>query len=77
MKNHFSIAALIAFVYVIAKFLEMRFVLKEAKPVKEITRDTLVVYISSVLALFTIEQVDASDIGKSNGAGVFVGDADF
>ena len=77
MKNHFSIAGLIAFVFVIVKFLEMRFVWKEAKPVKEITRDTLVVYISSVLALFAIEQVDASDIGKQSGAGVFVGAPEF
>ena len=77
MKNHFSVAGLIAFVFVIVKFLEMRFVLKEAKPVKEITRDTLVVYISSVLALFAIEQVDASDIGKQSGAGVFVGAPEF
>jgi hypothetical protein len=47
------------------------------KPVKETTRDTLMVYITSILSLFIIEQIDASDITKSTGAGVFVGDPEF
>lgn len=77
MNNNFTVAGLVSFVYIVMKFLEMRFVTKETKPVKEITRDTIVVYISSLLTLFAIEQVESSDIGKQTGAGVFVGQPEF
>ena len=77
MSNHFTTSGVIAFVYVVIKFLEMRFISKNMKPVKETTRDTLMVYITSILSLFIIEQIDASDITKTTGAGVFVGDPEF
>lgn len=76
MNSKFAIAGVVGIVYVILKFLEIRFITKETKPVKEITRDALLVYISSVLALFVIEQADASEIGKTNVA-AFVGSPDF
>ena len=78
MSNHFTTAGVIAFVYIIVKFLEMRFITKEIKPVKETTRDTIMVYITSVLSLFIIQHIDETDIAKSNGsAGVFVGEPEF
>lgn len=76
MNSKFAIAAVVGIVYVILKFLEIRFITKETKPVKEITRDALLVYMSSVLGLFVIEQADASEIGKTNAA-AFVGSPDF
>jgi len=63
--------------YIVIKFLEMRFITKEMKPVKETTRDTLMVYITSVLSLFIIKHIEESDITNSNGAGVFVGEPEF
>ena len=76
MNSKFGIAGVIAIVYAIMKFIEIRFITKEMKPVKEITQDTLLVYISSFLALIVIEQADASEIGKTNAA-AFVGDPEF
>ena len=35
-------------IYLLFRFLEMRFVLKESKPLKTLLRDTLVVYISFI-----------------------------
>tara|TARA_B100000902_G_scaffold396518_1_gene457737 strand:+ start:2391 stop:2621 length:231 start_codon:yes stop_codon:yes gene_type:complete len=76
MTNYFSTAAVIAIVFAIVKFIEMRFVVKEAKPVKEVTRDVLVVYLSAVLGIFVLEQVDITDNAKTN-TSVFVGTPEF
>lgn len=57
MENIFIIAAVISFIFLIIKFIEMRFVEKEAKPLKLLIRDTLVVYISVIFGNFIIEQL--------------------
>ena len=48
MNSIFITGGVISFVYLVFKFLEMRFVLKEKKPMKVLFRDTLIVYISVV-----------------------------
>ena len=48
----------VAIMYVIFRFIEMRFILKENKPLKDIIRDTIVVYISAISGIFIIEQVN-------------------
>ena len=65
MENIFIIASLIAFFYIILKFIEMRFILKENKPLKILARDTLIVYLSVVLGNFVMSQVGGIDISKS------------
>ena len=50
--------------YVIFRFIEMRFVLKENKPLKVLFRDTIIVYLSTVSGLFVLDQF-ASNVGKS------------
>jgi hypothetical protein len=62
MENLFLIAGIIAAVYFLVKFIEMRFVLKESRPLKSQLRDSLLVYVSSVLALFIYDNV--SDISS-------------
>jgi len=57
MENVFIIAAIISFIYLIAKFIEMRFVDKEAKPLKVLIRDTSVVYFSVLIGLFILDQI--------------------
>jgi hypothetical protein len=57
MENIFVVAAIIAVIFFIVKFLEMRFVDKESKPLKFLIRDTLVVYVSVVAGNFVYEQV--------------------
>jgi hypothetical protein len=56
MENIFIVAAVIAFIFLLAKFLEMRFVDKENKPVKLLFRDALLVYFSVVCGYFLLEQ---------------------
>lgn len=58
MDNIFFIAAIIAFIFLIAKFIEMRFIEKESKPLKVLIRDAIVVYFSVVSGHFIINQIN-------------------
>jgi hypothetical protein len=55
--NTFVIAGIISFVFLIIKFIEMRFIDKESKPLKLLIRDALLVYFSVVVGLFVIDQL--------------------
>ena len=57
MENIFVISAIISVVYIIAKFIEMRYIEKESKPLKFLIRDALVVYFSVICGYFILEQV--------------------
>jgi hypothetical protein len=57
MDNIFLIAGIVSVIFFLVKFLEMRYVDKESKPLKFLIRDTLVVYISVVTGNFIYEQV--------------------
>jgi len=58
MESIFVIAAIISILFFIAKFIEMRFIEKENKPMKFLIRDSLIVYISSVLGYFILQQLN-------------------
>ena len=57
MNNIFIIAGIISVIYFIAKFIEMRFIEKESKPLKHLIRDSLLVYFSVLIGNFVSEQV--------------------
>ena len=80
--------AAIAIVYFIVKFLEMRFVSGESLPLKVIIRDTTIVYLASVIGMYTLSQFKQSEllkggvgggvgIGGSAAVGAFMADPDF
>jgi hypothetical protein len=56
MDNVFIQAGIISVLYLLLKFGEMRFVLKENKPIKLLMRDTIIVYISSIVGIYIIEE---------------------
>jgi len=60
MENLFLIAGIIAAVYFLVKFIEMRFILKESRTLKSQLRDSLLVYVSSVIALFIYDNISDS-----------------
>jgi hypothetical protein len=73
MENIFVLSILISIVYFLAKFIEMRFVLKEIKPLKVLIRETLLTYTSTVIGLFIANQFDMMKTTvNSIGAGVNV-----
>ncbi len=57
MDNIFLIAGIISVIYFIAKFLEMRYIENEPKPLKFLIRDSLLVYVSVVLGSFVVDQL--------------------
>ena len=57
MENIFIIAAVVSIIFFIAKFIEMRFVEKENKPLKLLIRDSLLVYFSVIFGHFMLEQL--------------------
>jgi hypothetical protein len=58
MDNIFIIAAVISVIFFISKFIEMRFIEKETKPLKFLIRDSLLVYFSVVFGDFIIGQIN-------------------
>ena len=55
----------VSFAYLLFRFIEMRFILKENKPLKVLARDTLLVYLSVILGNFVMTQIGGFDIAKS------------
>ena len=60
------IAASIAVIFAIIKFIELRYVLKEEIILKNIVKDTIIVYVSVVMGLFILSQVSDSIKSSSN-----------
>jgi hypothetical protein len=60
MENIFVLATIISVVYFLCKFLEMRFILKEDKPLKFLIRETMHVYLSVLLGLFIADQFNVA-----------------
>lgn len=58
MENIFFVAGIISVIFFIGKFLEMRYVDNEPKPLKFLVRDSLLVYISVVTGNFVLGQLN-------------------
>jgi hypothetical protein len=57
MDNIFLAAGIISVIFFISKFLEMKYVDKEPKPLKILIRDSLLVYVSVIFGYFILEQL--------------------
>ena len=69
MTSQFIIAGVISIIFLITKFIEMRFVDKENKPLKYLMRDSILVYFSVIIANFVIEQINQT----MNESGINIG----
>ena len=76
MENIFSIGGLVALVYAVMKFIEMRFIKKETKPIKDIIKETILVYLSTVLGVNLFQHVNKADVTSEN-TNAFIGKPDF
>jgi hypothetical protein len=61
----FLTSVCISIVYLLFKFIEMRFVLKENKPMKLLFRDTIIVYFSVVIGYLVYNQFNEQTIEKA------------
>lgn len=57
MDNIFLAAGIISVIFFIAKFLEMKYVDQEPKPLKVLIRDSLLVYVSVISGYFILDQL--------------------
>ena len=53
----FIIATVISIIFFVGKFIEMRFIEKESKPLKLLIRDFLLVYCSVIVGYLILEQL--------------------
>ncbi len=58
MTSIYVIAGIISITFLVVKFLEMRYIEKESKPLKLLIRDTLIVYFSVIIAHFVMDQMN-------------------
>lgn len=56
MEKYIIHSGIIAFIYLLLKFVELRITQKEVKPVKELIRDTIIVYLSAMVGLYIINE---------------------
>lgn len=60
----FLTAIAVSLAYLVFRFIEMRLILKENKPLKILARDTLLVYLSVLLGNFIMNQFGSSSMEK-------------
>jgi hypothetical protein len=86
-SNAYIVSGIIAFVFLVAKFIEMRFTNNKSdeedepvvKPLKFLLRDALLVYVSSLLGFYIIAQFEehSSSGTNPNEVAAFTGGPDF
>lgn len=77
-KETFTIAIVISISYFILKFVEMRVIVKKNKTIKDIIRETLLVYLSCISGFFIYEQLSPmKNMIKQTTPTVFTGEPDF
>lgn len=77
----FSLAIAISIVYLVVRFIEMRFVNKDSIPLKLLFRDTLFVFFSVIAGQFVVQQLsstfDDNISGGSSSPTVFTDNPEF
>ena len=78
-SNIFVNAGAAAILFLIMKFIEMRFIEKENKPLKELIKDTLIVYISVLSGFYLLDQLSPmmESVSSDNIPAVFTGNPEF
>ena len=80
-NNEYIVSGIITFVFLVAKFIEMRFNKSsdedEPKPLKFLLRDGLLVYISSLLGFYIISQFEERAVSTMKEVPAFTGGPDF
>ena len=88
-SNAYIVSGIIAFVFLVAKFIELRFTAKSGeeddspsppKPLKFLLRDALLVYVSSLLGFYIIAQFEehaATTSSTAKEVAAFTGGPDF
>ena len=68
MDNIFILASFVSLIFIIFKFIEMRFINKESKPLKILIKDTLIVYLCIILGILVVQQIEPMTGSITGGA---------
>lgn len=60
MEKLFVVSILITVLFCVVKFIEMKYIQKEWKPLKLLVRDAFIVFICSITSLFVYFQLDGT-----------------
>jgi len=60
MENIFIISLLTTFLYSLAKIVIMKFVDKEMQPLKELVKDAVIVFSTSLIAVYVFSHMDGN-----------------
>jgi len=60
MEKLFGISILITILFCLVKFIEMKYIQKEWKPLKLLVRDAFLVFICSIISLFVYFQLNGT-----------------
>jgi Na+/H+ antiporter NhaD/arsenite permease-like protein len=86
MDNLYISAAIVACIFLLARFIEIRFISKsssdkdgepESKPMKNIFRDSIIVFVSYILGHFIMKQFSESPVILGEKPDVFTGSPGF
>lgn len=79
MTNNFLFAFILGIIYLLFKFIDMRYIKKENKPLKDLIIDSAVVFISSLITFFLFSQFNLANIlnGEEKVADAFVDNPSF
>ena len=72
----FMLSTTISVIYLLLRFIEMRFIDKETKPLKLLIRDALIVYLSTLSGFYILQNVSPITKSSTNTA-AFINDPDF
>ena len=66
-------------IYMIYKIVDMKYISKEEKSLKNITKDSLIVFLCGIFSLFIMEQLNINQIigNSKEGLSAFTNDTDF
>jgi hypothetical protein len=79
MENSLYVVALITICFGLFKYLEMKFVDKKTKPLKDLIRDTFIVFISSYFGFMLYDQLQTIEgvVDTKSSTNVFIDKPDF
>lgn len=62
MNNCFNTTMFVSFVYFIFKLIEIKYIQKKELILKDLIRDTVIVAISTILAVYSLEQLNIQEV---------------
>jgi len=76
-QSIFFTSGVVSVIYILVRFLEMRFILKENKPLKTLARDGLIVYFSVIGGDFIMQQIQPLSENVTSKVAAFTNLPDF